>query len=581
MRKFITFIGAALLSITAMNATVVTKTVDWILEVNEEPNNTFTVNAWSAASKWSWMTGADEYEQLVIEVANHDYDILVTAQFTVDGSSQVASAGIMRAGTNSVAVDVTNPVLQAIEVKNWSGNEDVTISVTNMYLRKIIGPKKTVSLWSGSMYFDTFKDWGQEIILDDNAFADAHIGDILEIDYTLDATGYYQMSVQTSYNQYRPTFLGTLDAYNNYIIEKQANPNKFSFAIMDETDLTKLKEDGGLRINGALFTVTAVKLRKHDVLWTGTANVDDNWSGGQSIAWSKLTNLKAGNILCVRVTAGEYVEGKYNQVLCTYNSSWSGTFSPSVNYVFQEGDVMPMIVEIPVTHKMLHQLNGEQLNIGGRNFTMTDIYVLEGTPATNVAAYLDVTSAGMATYVLPFNVPSLPDGVKAYRLTNDGSNEIVATEVSELTEDKPVLIVADEGEYEFLSQNGASDDVSEKTGTYQDGALVGTYVGINPVPASSGSTYNYVLQNGGDGVAFYQVTGTSNSIAPYHAYLSCSYNSLAAEGAPVRIRFVENTATGNEEIVNCQSFSRKLIKDGQLLIIHDGKMYNAVGQLVK
>jgi len=580
MRKFFTLIGAALLSLTSLHATVVTKDVDWTLEVASVANNTFTVNAWSSAVKWDWMNGADEYEQLVIEVADHDYDILVSGYFTIEGSSQIASSGIMRAGTNSIAVDVTNPVLQAIEVKNWSGNDGVTISVTNMYLRKTIGIKKTVTLWSGSMYFDTYKSWGEEIILDDNAFADAHIGDILEIDYTLDATGYYQMSVQTSYNQYRPTFLGTLDAYNNYIIEKQANPNKLSWAIMDETDLTKLKEDGGLRINGALFTATAVKLIKHDVLWTGTQVVGE-WSGSTRVDASKLTNLKVGNILCVRVSA--LTEG--GQVFLQYdNGSWNN-FDPTVNYVFTGSDEAPKVVEIPITYKMEQQLRGNALIAQGVNYTMTDIYVLEGTPADNVAAYLNVTSAGMATYVLPFNVPTLPIGVKAYSLTNDGSDEIEATEVYALEKDKPVLIVAAEGEYEFLSENGASDDVSEKTGTYTNGALVGTYQTIAAVSATTATNYNYVLQNGTDGVAFYQVKDATCSIAPYHAYLSCGYDALSGSGAgaPMRIRYVGNTATGIDEINSQKSKveSRKMIENGQLFIIRDGKTYNALGQMVK
>lgn len=571
MRKFFTLIGAALLSLTSLHATVVTKNVDWVLKVGEVANNTFTVNAWSSASLWDWMTGANEYEQLVIEVADHTENILVTVNFS-DGSADIASTGIMRVGTNSVAVDVTNPILHGIEVKNFSGSADVTISVTSMYLRKTIGAKKTKNLWSGSMYFNDFKPWDSEIILAHDAFADAHIGDILEIYYTLDENNYHQLSVQTSYNQYRPTFLGTLDTYNNYNIEKQANLNKLSFAIMDETDLTKLKEDGGLRINGKFFTATAVKLIKHEVLWTGT-QVIGNWSGSTRVEASKLANLKAGKTLCIRVSA--LAEG--GQVYLQYdNGDWSG-FEPTVNYIFTGSDKAPMVVEIPVTSKMEQQLRGNDLIVQGLNYTMTDIYI----PGNNIATYLDVTSAGMATYVLPFNVPVLPVGVKAYRLTNDGSNVIDATEVSELTADKPVLIVASEGEHEFLSEDGASDDISGKTGTYTDGALVGTYVGIDPVPASAGSTYNYILQNGVEGVGFYKVTADDCTLDPYRAYLSCGYDAMAGGSpAPMRIRFREDTTTGVENVQAATNVQKMLI-DGQLYILRDGVTYTVQGQIVK
>lgn len=576
MRKIFLFFSAVLASL-AMQATVVTESVNWTLG---ESSNTFTVNAWASAVKWDWMTGADEYEQLVIEVADHANDILVNAYFTTDGNSQITSSGIMRAGTNSVAVDVINPILQAIEVKNWSGNDGVEISVTNMYLRKTIGPKKTETLWEGSMYFDDFKAWDSEIILADNAFADAHVGDILEIDYTLDENTYHQMQVQTSYHQYRPTFLGTLDTYGFYNIEQQANPSKLSFAIMDAADLTQLQTDGRLRINGKFLTVTAVKLIRHEVLWTGTQAIGE-WSGSTRVEASQLANLKVGNILCVRVSA--LTEG--GQVLLQYadNTNWYH-FDPVVNYLFTGSDAAPMVVEIPVTYKMEQQLRGNALIAQGLNYTMTDIYIKEGTPVNTVAAYLHVTAAGMATYVLPFNVPALPDGVAAYELTNDGSEVIMATEVNALEADKPVLIIAQEGEYEFISETGASEDVSGKTGTYANGALVGTYQAIAAVPQTEGGNYNYVLQKQGGNVAFYQVKSDDCALSPYRAYLSCAHNhSAAAPGsAPMRIVFNQEAATGIETMTNDQvPITKKVMKEGRLLILRNGVEYNVNGQIAK
>jgi hypothetical protein len=212
---------------------------------------------------------------------------------------------------------------------------------------------------------------------------------------------------------------------------------------------------------------------------------------------------------------------------------------------------------------------------------MTDIFIKEGTPTNTVAGYLNVTEAGMATLVLPFDVPTLPSGVQAYTLTNNGDATIWAEEVSSLTADKPVLIVAAEGEYEFISEEGASDDISSKTGTFANGALVGTYYAIAEVPVSDGSVNNYILSNGSDGVAFYQVKDATCSIAPYHAYLSCGYNALAGAGAPMRIRFHKDTATGIDQMENGTCENVKMIKDGQLFIIRDGKTYNALGQMVK
>ena len=189
----------------------------------------------------------------------------------------------------------------------------------------------------------------------------------------------------------------------------------------------------------------------------------------------------------------------------------------------------------------------------------------------------------MATYVLPFNVPALPDGVEAYALTNNGDETIWANEVNALEADKPVLIVAAEGEYEFISEEGASDDISSKTGTYANGALVGTYYAIAEVPVSDGSVNNYILSNGDDGVAFYQVKDNTCSVAPYRAYLSCGYDASDAgpNQAPMRIVFHKDTTTGIENVQGDKLQSTKVFENGVLYIKHNGIKYNVQGQLCK
>ena len=563
MRKFFTLIGAALLSLTSLHATVETKDITWTLT---DGGNTFALDAWgNTATKWEWTEGCAEYDQLVFEFDNPTGDIMVSVNFNNGG--YVPASAALHAGSNSLAIDVKADVLQSVDVKNYSSSAQ-TITLNRMYLRRAVGPNQTETLWSGSMEFSDWKAWGDRLTIAPEKFADIHEGDIIEFEYSLIGASDHKINALTPYNSHYPEFLGALNS-NNYDINKDANPSKVNFAILSSTDITNLQTDGGLSINALNITLTAVKLIRHITLWTGSTAAG-SWSGYQEISTSKLSDLKVGNIICVRVSALT-IDGESQVAL--YDGSWAD-FDPQVQHIFQEGDEAPMVVEFPVTYKMEQQLR--------KNFTMTDIYVLEGTPADNVAAYLNVTSAGMATLVLPFNVPVLPNGVKAYRLTNDGSNVIDATEVSELTADKPVLIVAAEGEYEFVSEDGASDDISGKTGTYADGALVGTYQTIAAVPATTATNYNYVLQNGSDGVAFYQVKDATCSIAPYHAYLSCSYNAIAGGSpAPMRIRYVENTATGIDEVEQPCMDAQKHIKNGQLFIIRDGKTYNALGQVVK
>ena len=581
MKKLFSILAVALFALSA-HATVVTKDFDLSQFSNY---GTATVSggtitdaaAWAGAQLWEWTEGALAYDHVMLEVADHANPVLFRIQYSDETNVEKQ----LPAGINTMAIELTQDIVKGVFVLNWSEATDVDITITGLYLRGAIGEKKEVTLWNDGKVFDEWNAWEDRIQLGAALFDDLHAGDVLEINYTPDEHGYHQLKMHLEWDgTIDLAFLaGVIDGDKQININTTENPTQMRFPIISETDVTNIKAKGGLAIHGKYITVNNVKLIRHDVLWSGEQVVGE-WSGGQSIAWSKLSDLQVGNILCVRVTAGEYVEAAYNQVFCSYKSDWSGAFSPAVNYLFQEGDEMPMIVEMPVTAAMLTQLNGEQLNIGGKNYTMTDIFVKEGTPVTTVSANLTVSAAGMATYILPFNVPSLPEGVQAYDLTNDGSNIITATEVNALTADKPVLIVAAEGEYEFISEEGASDDISGKTDTYANGALVGTYQAIAAVPQTEGGNYNYVLQQHGEEVAFYQVKSDDCTLSAYRAYLSCGHNHATSgpSAAPMRIVFRPKAPTGMEDVQGDKVQSTKVLRNGQLFIIRNGIEYTINGQ---
>lgn len=573
MRKLFSIFGMVLVSL-ALHATVETKDITWTLT---DGGNTFALDAWgNMDTKWGWTEGCAEYDQLVFEFNNPTGDIMVSVNFNNGQESYAPASASLHVGSNSLAVDIKTDVLQSVDVKNYSSSAQ-TITLNRMYLRRAVGPKQPETLWSGSMEFSDWKAWEERLVIAPEKFADIHEGDIIEFEYSLIGESDHKLNALTPYNSHYPEFLGALNA-NNYDINKDANPSKVNFAILSSTDITNLQTDGGLSINALNITLTAVKLIRHDVLWTGS-KAAENWSGYQEINASKLADLKVGNIICVRLS-DLTIDGESQVAL--YDGSWA-EFFPAINHVFQEGDVVPMTVEFPVTYKMEQQLRGKNLLVRGKNFTMTDIYVKEGTPVNTVAAYLNVSAAGMATYVLPFNVPSLPDGVEAYELTNSGDATIWANPVDALEADKPVLIVAAEGEYEFISEADASDDISGKTGTYTNGALIGTYVGIDPIPASEGAVNNYVLQNGASGVGFYKVGSATCSIAPYRAYLSCGYPGNTAEPAPMRIVFHKDAPTGVENggVLNGANGVQKILRNGQLFILRNGVEYNVNGQMTK
>lgn len=132
---------------------------------------------------------------------------------------------------------------------------------------------------------------------------------------------------------------------------------------------------------------------------------------------------------------------------------------------------------------------------------------------------LVIGSAQFSTFVFPYDVAELPTGVKAYNLTFDGT-AVKASEVLSITADEPVLINAEPGTYRFNSGLAwwQSVDFSAHTST-TNGALTGVY--NTSMPFSYVPVGAYVLQNGEEGLGFYQVTAEDPiKITSFRAYLT-------------------------------------------------------------
>ena len=162
MRKLFTFAALMLLSITALHATVVSKDFDLSAMENY---GTATVSggtitgaaAWNGGQLWQWTEGALEYDQVVLEVSDHTYPILLKVTYA-GASGDIEEQIEMPAANNSVAIDISHETIKGIAVLNWSGNDNVDITITGLYMRGAIGIKKDVTLWSGTKEFDDF-DW--------------------------------------------------------------------------------------------------------------------------------------------------------------------------------------------------------------------------------------------------------------------------------------------------------------------------------------------------------------------------------------------------------------------------------------
>lgn len=178
-----------------------------------------------------------------------------------------------------------------------------------------------------------------------------------------------------------------------------------------------------------------------------------------------------------------------------------------------------------------------------------------------------------------------------YKLSNDGTQAFIA----DLSNNELVLTEIAHGE-QVIPANTAV--ILRKTGSADPVVLVPTAengVSVNPddnslrgvdeettlVSLSIDPLQCYVLSGKShdeteSGVGFYLIYG--NSLRAHKAYVIFAGGS---NNAPKKMRFVYGQATGIEDVQGNNVQSTKVIENGVLYIIRDGKTYNAMGQMVK
>lgn len=132
--------------------------------------------------------------------------------------------------------------------------------------------------------------------------------------------------------------------------------------------------------------------------------------------------------------------------------------------------------------------------------------------ATAASAEKNVTNAGYATMVLPFEV-EVPEDVTAYKLTSVDGDKIMGETLTTIPAGQPVLLEAAATDYTFKATEEATLTAADQQ-PVGDGLLKGVYVD-SYAPASS-----YVLQNQNGNVAFYKVQNADEQkVKQYTAYL--------------------------------------------------------------
>ena len=158
-----------------------------------------------------------------------------------------------------------------------------------------------------------------------------------------------------------------------------------------------------------------------------------------------------------------------------------------------------------------------------------------------------ISAARVSTLLLPVDA-TIPDGVKAYTLKYNDSDQLVANEVKEtIPANTPVLLNAAPGTYNFHVGTNTST-CEEVTGdanryipdvTTSDNDLIGVLM-PHYVPLNS-----YVLQKNGDDVGFYKVTGTTSYIIDQ---FRCYVTLPDAEARSLSIVFDDSETTGIADV---------------------------------
>ena len=180
----------------------------------------------------------------------------------------------------------------------------------------------------------------------------------------------------------------------------------------------------------------------------------------------------------------------------------------------------------------------------------------------------------------------------SYKLMNDGTEAFIAKisggdlVLTQIAEGEQVIPA---GTAVIFRKTGSSipvglRDTQENNTSFDpaDNDLEGVNV-ATPVTDIPGLTVDncYVLSGKShdetvSGVGFYKIYG--NTLKQHKAYVKYAGSS---NNAPKKMRFVYGQATGIEDVQGNNVQSTKVIENGVLYIIRDGKTYNAMGQMVK
>ena len=210
------------------------------------------------------------------------------------------------------------------------------------------------------------------------------------------------------------------------------------------------------------------------------------------------------------------------------------------------------------------------------SFSWSSTARIESATVT-IAPTVTITAAKYATYCSPHKLDFSETGITVYKAKVNG-NSVKLTEVT------GGIVPANTGVILYKDVDAATTiavPVTTTDATITDNELVGTTV-RTLVAKQSGDNFNYILQNGQDGIVFNMATAEGAYMPANRAYLSTAYDASAV-GARLMVVFDEGDTTGidtvNSEKVTANSVAydlqgRRVVnpKKGGLYIVNGKKV---------
>lgn len=194
----------------------------------------------------------------------------------------------------------------------------------------------------------------------------------------------------------------------------------------------------------------------------------------------------------------------------------------------------------------------------------------EDFTAAQASFTTNISEAGCATVLVPFDVVNLPGNCKIYGLNALNGTKIEVDETDRIMADKPVVIAGKVGENVLTATNAV---VRKNTDILTNGLLTGAYHAVEaPVGA-------YVLQKHDDATGFYRLESVKQ-INPFRAYLT------ATSGAKALLLDLNDTLTAisqqavnNRTVVSQYNLAGQRVANDKGVIINkmsDGRVFKTI-----